>query len=124
MTPVMVLAIVRRLCAGSTSTVVQTEAGMKNIVIRRSLSLPSAVYGEIVALSRERGITPNAVIRDAVAQYLTRSVSPSADPGRMATLAEFTQAAVDILIRQQAPDKREEIILTVEQRMERFHGQK
>ena len=124
MTPVMVRAIVLGLSASSTSTVVQTEAGMKNSIVRMTLAMPAVVYDQIDAISRDRGITRTRLIRDAVDAYLLRSASPSADPGRMATLAEFTQAAVDILIRQQAPDKREEIILTVEQRMERFHGQK
>ena len=86
--------------------------------------MPASVYDQVDAISRDRGITRNAVIRDAVAQYLTRPVGVSLDLGRIAMLNEFIQAAVDILIRQQAPDKREEIILTVEQRMERFHGQR
>ena len=97
---------------------------MEKAITRITLAMPADVYERIDAIARDRGITRTAVIRDAMTQYLLRSVGPSADQRRMATLAEFTQAAVDILIRQQAPDKREEIILTVDQRMERFHGQK
>lgn len=96
---------------------------MQKAVTRITLAMPAVVYEQIDAIARDRGITRTAVIRDAVSAYLLRSVGPSSDQHRMATLAEFTQAAVDILIRQQAPDKREEIILTVDQRMERFHGQ-
>ena len=96
---------------------------MEKAITRMTLAMPADVYDQIDAIARDRGITRTAVIRDAVSAYLLRSVGPSADQRRMATLAEFTQAAVDILIRQQAPDKREEIILTVDQRMERFHGQ-
>ncbi len=97
---------------------------MKKPLVRTTLAMPASVYDQVDAISRDRGVTRNAVIRDAVAQYLTRPAGVSLDLGRIAMLNEFIQAAVDILIRQQAPDKREEIILTVEQRMERFHGQK
>ena len=97
---------------------------MKQELTRFTLAMPADVYEKIGVLSRDRGITRTAIIRDALTEYLLRSVGPSSDQRRMATLAEFTQAALDILIRQQAPEKREEIILTVDQRMERFHGQK
>jgi hypothetical protein len=37
---------------------------------------------------------------------------------------EFTQATVDILLRDRSPSDRDEVLLTVQQRMEKFHGKK
>jgi hypothetical protein len=43
---------------------------------------------------------------------------------RLALITEFSQAGVDVLLRQLPANKRDEVIRTVEQRMEQFHGQK
>ena len=96
---------------------------MNKPVIRTTLAMPADVYSQIDAISRDRGVTRNAVIRDAIGHYLTRN-DGSASLSRIATTTEFTQAAVDVLLRHQAPETRDEILLTVEQRMGMFHGQK
>lgn len=112
------------LYEGSTSSDVQTEAGMSRSIVRTTVGIPISAHAKIDELSRSRGVPRATVIRDAIADYLSRPNEVTANLARIAMTSEFTQAAVDILIRQQAPEKRDEILLTVEQRMERFHGPK
>lgn len=40
----------------------------------------------------------------------------------MAMTSEFSQVAVDILIRKLAPDRRDDLIATVDERMELYHA--
>jgi metal-responsive CopG/Arc/MetJ family transcriptional regulator len=78
---------------------------------------------QLDARCAEKGTTRAAVIRDAISAYLDRQPGSDTNFSRIASLSEFTQAAVDILIREQAPDRRDEILATVEERMERYHAQ-
>ena len=104
---------------------------MKDIV-RTTVRLPSGTQQQIDSLARVRGITAAAMIRHAVGDYLHRAealaaavpTASGADLTRIALTTEFTQASVDVLLRELAPGKREEVLLTVEQRMGQFHGQK
>ena len=96
---------------------------MKQNYIRTSVGFSAALIRQIDAFCAEQRIARPDLIRDAVGHYLTRKEgSPSLS--RIATTTEFTQAAVDVLLRHQAPETRDEILLTVEQRMGLFHGQK
>ena len=76
---------------------------------------------QIDQCSLEKGTTRSAVLRDAVQGYLDRQLG-SPDAKRSAMLCEYTQVAVDVLIREQAPERREEIMATVQDRMERYHA--
>lgn len=67
--------------------------------------------------------TRAGVIREAVSAFLDGHVGVNTNFDRIAMTSEFTQAAVDILIREQAPDRRDEILATVEDRMEKYHAQ-
>lgn len=71
---------------------------------------------------RLRGINRTALIRTAVSEYLDRHESVAANFKRIAMMTEFTQLAVDILVREQAPNRREDIVAAVQERMERYHA--
>ena len=74
------------------------------------------------AFSLNKGTTRSSVIRDAVHDYLDRQPSSEANLKRIAMMTEFAQVALDILIRELAPDRREDILATVQERMERYHA--
>lgn len=78
---------------------------------------------QLDAICAVNGSIRSAIIRQAVDAYLDRSVGGTTNFDRIAMTSEFTQAAVDILIREQAPDRRDEILATVEERMEKYHAQ-
>jgi metal-responsive CopG/Arc/MetJ family transcriptional regulator len=90
--------------------------------LRTSIAFGEARALQIDQLCETQGITRTAMIRDAVNAYLDRQGQGTLNTERMAMTSEFTQAAVDILIREQAPERRDEIIATVEQRMELYHA--
>ena len=103
-------------------------------ITRKSVGLPTSTYQQIESLARTSGLSGSAIIRRAVADFIQRS-DPSgksqngngdiaASISRIALTTEFTQATVDILLRDRAPGDRDEVLLTVQQRMEKFHGGK
>ena len=100
--------------------------------VRTTVRLPSIIQHRIDSLALASGLTVAAVIRRAVEDFLVRvepvgpghNGLPAATPclTRIALTTEFTQAAVDVLLRESMPEKRDEILLSVDQRMEQFHG--
>ena len=95
---------------------------MSQQYLRRSVAIGEAQARALDAACIARGTTRAALIRDAIHEFLERpSGSPDNDK-RTAMLVEFTQYAVDVLIRTQAPERREEILTTVQDRMERYHS--
>ena len=90
-------------------------------IVRTTVRLSSNIQKQIDSLARVRGITAAAMIRHAVGDYLRRAealpaaapVTSGADLTRIALTTEFTQASVDVLLRELAPGKREEVLLTV-----------
>ncbi len=118
------------LCEGPTDSVVQTEVGYMKDSFRTTVRLPSQTRHRIESLARARGLTGASIVRSAIEDFLSRAETgldvTSATLGRIALTTEFTQAAVDILLGN-VPDSdkvRDQVIHTVETRMERYHGQK
>jgi hypothetical protein len=103
---------------------------MKQIV-RTTVGIPTSTYRQIETLARASGLSGGAIIRRAVDDFIQRN-DPEAVPeargdiavsiSRIALTTEFTQATVDILLRDRSPSDRDEVLLTVQQRMEKFHG--
>jgi predicted DNA-binding protein len=102
--------------------------------VRTTVRLPSTLQQQIESLARALGLTCTALIRRALEDYILRSdelpVPQNANAdfassiSRIALTTEFTQATVDILLRDRAASDRDEVLLTVKQRMEKFHGKK
>jgi metal-responsive CopG/Arc/MetJ family transcriptional regulator len=78
---------------------------------------------QLDALCAVNGSIRSAVIRKAIDAFLDRPDGVITNFGRIAKISEFTQVAVDILINEQAPDRRDDIIATVEERMKQYHAQ-
>ena len=107
--------------------------------VKTSIDLPEVHVSGLDAICAARSTTRAAIIRDAIREFLDRQsgssdildalrefldrqkVSSDIDK-RTAMLGEFTQYAVDVLIRTQAPDTREDILSTVQDRMERYNA--
>ena len=95
---------------------------MSQKFVRTSIQLDAQCLDRLDQRCREQGTTRSAIIRDAVAHYLGGNAGSGDQLRRSAMLSEFTQAAVDVLISEQAPDRREDILAAVQERMERYHG--
>jgi hypothetical protein len=108
---------------------VQSEVGVVITYIRTTVRLPSLIHEQIESVAQARSATAQAIVRLAIEQFLRQverdSASPSsADLTRIALTTEFTQASIEVLLREYAPEYRDHILLTVEQRMGTYHGQK
>lgn len=90
--------------------------------LRATVSFDEAMAERIDKVCSARGISRRAFVRTAIHDFLEREAGSSANLNRIAMMSEFTQVAVDILIREQAPDRREDILATVQERMERYHA--
>ncbi len=63
-----------------------------------------------------------AVVREAVEKQLSSDQLTGANLHRLAMVAEYSQAALDTLIREQHPSRVEDLVQVVATRMEKFHG--
>jgi metal-responsive CopG/Arc/MetJ family transcriptional regulator len=91
---------------------------MNQNFLRTSVAFSEPRARQIDQLCVERGTTRAAFIRDAVIKVL----DDKTDSARVALTTEFSQVALDVLIDQHAPDRRADILATVQQRLEKYHG--
>jgi len=99
-----------------------------------SVGIPALSYQQIEHLSLARGVARAVIIRAALEDYLSR-IEADDNPdnisgvieksiSRLALTSEFTQAGVDVLLRELPSDRRDEVMRTVDQRMEKYYGKK
>lgn len=93
-----------------------------SIYLKTSVSLSEDRVRQLDAACTEQGTTRASLIRTAVHEFLDRETGKRTNFGRLAMTSEFTQVAVDILIREQMPERREDILATVQDRMEKYHA--
>jgi hypothetical protein len=104
-------------------------------VVRLTVGLPALTHSQVNDLSRARRVSCSDIVRTAVTDYLERTSANDADqssapanfqqnPYRMTLLGEAAQVGIDVLLRELAPEKREEVLHTVEKRLEQFHVKK
>jgi hypothetical protein len=93
--------------------------------LETSVGFTEAEAARLTQACALRGLNRTQLIRNAVNDYIDRGNNAAApeNPKRVAMLREFTQVALDVLIREQAPERREEILATVQDRMEKYHAQ-
>jgi hypothetical protein len=100
-------------------------------IVRTTVGITASIYNQIDALARVRGVTRATVIRAAIEAFIARNnaatdgfETANLNLPRIALLCEFSQASADVLLRELAPDKRAQVLQTVTERMEHYHGQK
>ena len=91
-------------------------------LLRMSISFSETQVHRVDQLCDLRGTTRSHVVRDAIELYLAQQGARSASLERIAMTSEFTQVAVDIMISEQMPERREDILATVQDRMEKYHA--
>jgi predicted DNA-binding protein len=101
--------------------------------VRTTVRLPSRLQQQLDSLAAASGMTGQALIRRAVDDYVQRNdldAAPNAGGGmessvyRQALVNEFSQVALDVMLRDRPASDRDEVLQTVQQRMEKFHGKK
>jgi predicted transcriptional regulator len=75
---------------------------------------------ERVAVEQERSVAD--LIRLAIDRFLAGETRLSASELRHLRVAEYTQVALDAIIREEHPELRDTLVLETDRRMERYHG--
>lgn len=94
------------------------EDRLERIAVRLS---PEAV-DEIQAFCKAHRVSTSTLVRDALSHYFAVKSGKAFDPQRMAVLCEFTQLVADEWVRKNVPEKREEFLTAVDERLARHHG--
>lgn len=95
---------------------------MNKVTIQRSVRFDTDQYDHLKRLAAGRRCAVSDVLRDLIKQHLDGIKAVSESHLRLARLAEYTQAAVDTLIREEHPDHRQLVMDETNRRMERYHG--
>ena len=95
---------------------------MNKVTIQRSVRFDTDQYDHLKRLAAGRRCAISDVLRDLIKQHLDGIKAVSESHLRLARLAEYTQAAVDTLIREEHPDHRQLVMDETNRRMERYHG--
>lgn len=90
--------------------------------LQRSVRFDPEQYGHLKKMAAARKCTPSDVLREIIKQHLDGTKAVSESHLRIARLAEYTQAAVDTLLREEHPDHRQLVMDETNRRMERYHG--
>jgi len=95
---------------------------LNKVTIQRSVRFDTDQYDHLKRLAAGRRCAVSDVLRDLIKQHLDGIKAVSESHLRLARLAEYTQAAVDTLIREEHPDHRQLVMDETNRRMERYHG--
>lgn len=93
-------------------------ANRQRVTIRLSHS-SSAMLDHV---TQSTGRSRNELIQNALDAFLAPQQSAPANFNRMAQTTEYMQVVADLVISREMPEKRDAILATVAQRLEKFHG--
>lgn len=95
---------------------------MSKPLIHRSVRFDPDQYAALEAMAAKEERTFADFLRIAIERYLKNQNLLDESQLRQARLAEFTQAALDVIIREDHDDLRVAVIAETNRRMERYHG--
>ena len=87
-----------------------------------SFRVPLDLQDDLASFFKANSVTASDVCRDALRVYFEVRSGKAFDPQRMAIICEYTQLVADEWVKKNAPDRREELLATVDARLERHHG--
>ena len=79
-------------------------------------------FEELRSIANQRSCRPSHVIRDALSAYLGGAAVLTHSQQRMARISEFSQVALDLIIREEYPQHRELILAETDKRLGQYHG--
>jgi predicted DNA-binding ribbon-helix-helix protein len=89
---------------------------------RRSVALSPETWTSLDALANAEGVTKSELVRRIINVHLVERGQPQFNPQRMAVICEYVQLVADEWVKKHAPDRRDEFLAVVDQRMDRHHG--
>lgn len=88
---------------------------------RYTIRLDEVAFEEIEAIASRRGLSPADVIRTAIDAWLGSGKRLSDSDRRMRRIMEYTQVAVDTIIRENHPEMRDTLVRETDRRMALHH---
>ena len=88
---------------------------------RRSVALSPETWSSLAKVAQLEGVTTSELVRRVLNRFLVDHDRPQFNPERMAIICEFTQLVADEWVKKHAPDRRDEFLSVVDQRMDRHH---
>jgi predicted DNA-binding ribbon-helix-helix protein len=95
---------------------------LRKVSIQRSVRFDPDQYAHLSKMATARQCAISDVLREIIKQHLDGITAISQSHLRMTRLAEYTQVAVDTLLREEHPEHRKLVMDEVNRRMERYHG--
>jgi Arc/MetJ-type ribon-helix-helix transcriptional regulator len=89
---------------------------------RYTIRLDGFAFEQVEAIAAHRGVSPADVIRTAIDAWLGTEKRLSASDRRLRRIMEFTQVAMDAIIRENHPDLRDTLVLEADRRMAMHHN--
>ena len=89
--------------------------------INTSICFSRALVERIDKAAAQRGMSRSALIKSAVAEHLDGPISRDSYR-RLLTVTEFSQIVLDVLLDENAPDRRPDVLKVLQERMEAFHA--
>ncbi|TCM32387.1 ribbon-helix-helix CopG family protein [Novosphingobium sp. ST904] len=90
--------------------------------LQRMIRLDRRQYARLEKIAKDQGRPVSELIRRAISDYLDQDKILTASQLRQARLMEYTQAAIDTILREDHYDQRQLVIDETTRRMERYHG--
>ena len=88
---------------------------------RRSVALSPETWSSLTKIAQEEGITTSELVRRVLIHFLGDRDRPQFNAQRMAIICEYMQLVADEWVKKHAPDRRDEFLSVVDQRMDRHH---
>lgn len=95
---------------------------MKRPYTQRTVRFDPLQFARMEELAEEQGRSIADVLRIAIAQYIAGNQVLTDSQLRHMRVTEYTQIALDAIIRENHPELRDHLIAQTDRRMEQYHG--
>ncbi|MGN8001393.1 ribbon-helix-helix protein, CopG family [Sphingomonas sp. 22176] len=95
---------------------------MKKPSLHYTVRLPRELHAQLEAEAKRQGCSNAELTREALERYLRSEQILRDSDERLRRICEYTQLALDVMIQEDLPERRDGILLEVNNRMERYHG--
>ncbi|HEX8414396.1 MAG TPA: CopG family transcriptional regulator [Sphingomicrobium sp.] len=89
---------------------------------RYTLRIDEEVFMAVEGVADRRGVSPAEVMRDAITAWIRGEKKRDESDQRLRRICEFTQVALDVIIRENHPEERDKIVANTDKRMRLYHG--
>jgi len=89
---------------------------------RYTIRLDETAFEQVEAIAAHRDVSPADVIRTAIDAWLGSGKRLSASDRRLRRIMEYTQIAVDAIIRENHPELRDTLVREADRRMGLHHS--